>query len=273
MVHLFPGRFAGKVVAVSGGASGIGAAMVTRYIAEGAKVLVADMCDQSKGDEFVAQFPPDQVYFHRVDISDPAQARSVVTKTLEKFGDIDIVHNNAAYPIYGLIPETDPAEWRRVFEVSLDAPFYISQEAIPVMKTRTHKKTRGVIINTLSTAGLVGDEGLGAYSAAKAGLANLTRSMAGDHAADGIRINAIAPGWTRTPMTTAMSATPEVYEKVASSVPMHRPGEPDEVAAALMFLASDDASFITGAGECSPSSVPLPARVSCFRCFYHLDRC
>lgn len=249
MVHLFPGRFDGKVVAITGGASGIGAAMVTRYIAEGAKVLVADMCDQSKGDEFVSNFPKDQVYFHHVDISDPAQARSVVTKTLEQFGDIDIIHNNAAYPTYSQIPDTKPEEWRRVFEVSLDAPFYICQEAIPIMKKRTDKKTRGVIINTLSTAGLIGDEGLGAYSAAKAGLANLTRSMAGDHAPDGIRINAIAPGWTRTQMTTAMSATPEIYEKVASSVPMHRPGEPEELAAALLFLASDDASFITGSGE------------------------
>ncbi|KAK9379071.1 uncharacterized protein V2V93DRAFT_338418 [Kockiozyma suomiensis] len=243
MVHQFPGRFTDKVVAITGGASGMGAAMTKRYVAEGAKVLVADMCDEKKGLEFVSQFPKDRAHFYRVDISTPAAAASVVTETLKVFGDLDIVHNNAAAVAWGKIPEMDPEKWHRVFQVCVDAPFYIMREAIPHMQ----KKHSGVIINTVSSAGLIGDLGLGCYCAAKAALANLTRAMGADHAQDGIRINAVAPGWTRTAMTEALSATPEVHELVASTTPMHRPAEPEELAAVMMFLASDDASNVTGA--------------------------
>ncbi|KAK9379076.1 uncharacterized protein V2V93DRAFT_373960, partial [Kockiozyma suomiensis] len=217
--------------------------MVTRYVAEGAKVLVADMCDETNGQRFVSQFPKDRVCFYRVDISTPASAASVVTETLKRFGDIDIVHNNAAAMAWGKIPEMDLETWHRVFQVGVDAPFYIMREAIPHMQ----RKRSGVIINTVSSAGLVGDFGLGCYCAAKAALANLTRAMGADHAQDGIRINAVAPGWTRTAMANALSATPEIHELVASTTPMHRPAEPEELAAVMMFLASDDASNVTGA--------------------------
>jgi len=251
MVHLFPGRFENKVVAITGGASGMGAAMVKRYIAEGAKVLIADMCDEAKGQEFASQFPKDSIYFHRCDVSDPEQATGLVTKTIEVFGDLDIVHNNASAFAWGPIPDVDPKQWERVFKVGVDGPFYICRAAIPYMKKQTHKKQRGAIINTISTAGLVGDTGLGTYCAAKAALANLTRAMGADHALDGIRINAVAPGWVDTPMATALSATPEVKELVASSTPMHRPAQPEELAAVMLFLASEDASFVTGAGKSS----------------------
>ncbi|RFU27292.1 hypothetical protein B7463_g9055, partial [Scytalidium lignicola] len=246
MVLSFPGRFEGKVVAITGGASGIGAAMTSRYIAEGAKVLVADMCAEEKGKSFVAGFPEGKAYFHRVDISSAEGARSVVTKTIEVFGDLDIVHNNAAAVAWGQIPDMKFDQWSRVFQVGLDAPFHICQAAIPEMKKHTEKKTRGVIINTVSSAGLIGDEGLGCYAAAKAGLANLTRSMAADHAPDGIRINAVAPGWTDTPMSGALAADPEIAKILSSAIPMDRPGHPDELAAVMLFLASDDASYVTG---------------------------
>ena len=246
MVHEFKGRFQGKVVAITGGASGMGAAMVKRYVAEGAKVLIADMCAEEKGQEFVRQFPEGTAHFHRVDISEPEGATSVVTETLSRFGDIDIVHNNAAAFAWGTIPEMDPAQWSRVFKVGVDAPFYISRAAIPHMQ----KKKSGVIINTVSSAAFLGDYGIGCYCAAKAALANLTRAMGADHAKDGIRINAVAPGWTRTAMASALSATPETHELVASSTPMHRPGEPEELAAVMLFLASDDATNVTGSGQC-----------------------
>ncbi|KAK7207662.1 hypothetical protein BZA70DRAFT_287012 [Myxozyma melibiosi] len=243
MVHEFPGRFSGKIVAITGAASGMGAAMTKRYIAEGAKVLVADMCDEKKGKAFISQFPEGTAYFYRVDISTPEAAASVVTETIKQFGDLHIVHNNAAAVAWGKIPDMDPKAWHRVFQVCVDAPFYIMREAIPYMQ----KKKYGVIVNTVSSAGLIGDLGLGCYCAAKAALANLTRAMGADHAQEGIRINAVAPGWTRTAMTEALSATPEVHELVASTTPMHRPGEPEELAAVMMFLASDDASDVTGA--------------------------
>jgi meso-butanediol dehydrogenase/(S,S)-butanediol dehydrogenase/diacetyl reductase len=249
MVLEFPKRFEGKVVAITGGASGIGAAMTKRYIAEGAKVLVADMCDDTKGKDFVSRFSQGKAYFHRCDISDAAQATSVVTKTIEQFGDIDIIHNNAAAVAWGQIPDMDFKNWSRVFQVGLDAPFHICQAAIPYMKQQAHKKTRGVIINTISSAGMIGDEGLGCYAAAKAGLANLTRSMAADHAPDGIRINGVAPGWTNTAMSSALAADPEIAKILSGAIPMDRPGEPDELAAVMLFLASDDASYVTGSGK------------------------
>lgn len=247
MVHNFPGRFDGKIVAITGGASGMGAAMVKRYIAEGAKVLIADMCDEKKGQEFVAQFPGGKAYFHRVDISDAAGATSVITETIKQFGDLDIVHNNAAAFAHGQIPDMDPEQWSRVFKVGVDAPFYICRAAIPHMKA----KNSGVIINTVSTSGIVGDLGVGCYCAAKAALANLTRVMGADHAKDGIRINAVAPGWTNTAMATAINSNPELHQLMASSVPMDRPAEPEEVAAVMLFLASDDASNVTGSSKSS----------------------
>ena len=249
MVHQFPGRFQGKVVAITGGASGVGAALTRRYVAEGAKVLIADMCETEKGQSFVQELPEGSVHFHQCDISDADQATSVVTAAIEKFGDLDIVHNNASAFAWGAIPDMDPEHWARVFKVGVDGPFHICRAAITHMRKQTTKKQRGAIVNTLSTSGLSGDKGLGCYCAAKAALANLTRAMGADHALEGIRVNGVAPGWINTPMSASLSATPAVRELVASSTPMHRPAEPEEIAAVATFLASEDASFVTGAGE------------------------
>ncbi|CAK7207042.1 hypothetical protein SEUCBS139899_009850 [Sporothrix eucalyptigena] len=249
MVHEFPNRFAGKVVAITGAASGMGAAMTKRYIAEGAKVLVADMCDEAKGQDFVSQFPKGTAHFHHCDVAVPEQATGVVTETIKQFGDIDIVHNHAAAGTVGAITDMDPKTWSHVFAVSVDAAFYISRAAIPEMMKHTADKrgNKGVIINTVSISGITPDGGLACYSAAKAALANLTKGMAADHARDGIRVNAVAPGPTRSAMSTQALADPVLREAYLSAVPVKRIGEPEELAAAMMFLASDDASFITGA--------------------------
>ncbi|KIX96490.1 uncharacterized protein Z520_07756 [Fonsecaea multimorphosa CBS 102226] len=248
MVHEFPGRFQGKVVAITGGASGVGAALTRRYVAEGAKVLIADLCDVERGQKFADEFPKSTVLFHQCDIGDPAQAAGLVTAAINQLGDLDIVHNNASAFAWGAIPDMDPESWTRVFKVGVDGPFHICRAAISHMRNQEGKKQRGAIINTLSTSGLIGDKGLGAYCAAKAALANLTRAMGIDHAPEGIRVNGVAPGWINTPMSAALSATPAVHELVAGSTPMHRPAEPEEIAAVAMFLASEDASFVTGAG-------------------------
>lgn len=244
MVLQIPNRFRDKVVAITGGASGVGAALTRRYVAEGARVLVADMCDRTKGEGFVAELEKGKAYFHQVDISEPAAATSVVTEAINQFGTIDIVHNNASAFAWGAIPDMDTEQWTKVFNVGVHAPFHICRAAIAEMR----KKGAGSIVNTISTSGLVGDKGLGCYCAAKAALANLTKAMGTDHAPEGIRVNAIAPGWIDTPMSVALSATPEVRELVASSTPMHRPGSPEEIAAVAMFLASEDATFVTGVG-------------------------
>ncbi|KAL4802072.1 Bacilysin biosynthesis oxidoreductase BacC [Aspergillus unguis] len=247
MVHEFKSRFQDKVVAVTGGASGMGAAMVKRYIAEGARVLVADFCDKSKGEDFISQFPRDKVYFHHCDIGDPVQAASVVSETVRQFGDIDIVHNNAGTGAIGDVTKLEPSEWSRIMRVNLDGPFHISRAAVTEMQKHTEKKTRGVIVNTISTAGIVSEPGLAAYSASKAGLANLTRAMAADHGADGIRVNAVAPGWTRTAMSTATVEDPVLCKKYSDAIPLGRIGEAEELAAVMMFFASDDASYVNGA--------------------------
>jgi meso-butanediol dehydrogenase/(S,S)-butanediol dehydrogenase/diacetyl reductase len=242
MVLVIPGRFEGKVIAITGGASGVGEALTRRYVSEGAKVLVADRCDTEKGTAFASEFPKGSVYFHQCDIGEPEGATGVVTMTVTQFGRIDIVHNNASAFAWGTIPEMDPASWKRVFQVGVDGPFYICRAAI----TQMIKQGGGAIVNTLSTSGLNGDVGLGCYCAAKAALANLTRAMAADHALENVRINAIAPGWIDTPMAAALSATPEIRALVAHSTPMRRPADPREIASVAMFLASDDASFVTG---------------------------
>lgn len=249
MVHEFPGRFEGKVVAITGGASGMGAAMVKRYIAEGAKVLIADFCDRARGEELASRFPKDQVYFHHCDIGDAVQAASVVSETINQFGTIHILHNNAGTGAVSPITEMEPSEWCRIMRVNLEAPFHTSKAAIIEMKKHTERKTRGVIINTISTSGIVSDPGLAAYSASKAGLANLTRAMAADHGSEGIRVNGVAPGYTRTAMSTNVEADPSLSERFLDAIPMHRIGEAEELAAVMLFLASDDASYINGAGE------------------------
>lgn len=242
MVLEFPGRFAMKVVAITGGASGVGAAMVKRYVAEGAKVLIADMCDADKGNSFASSFPNNAVHFYQCDISSIEGAEGLVAETVKQFGGIDILHNNASAFAWGPIPEMDTDKWMRVFDVGVHAPFYICRVAIPHMK----KRGGGAIVNTISTSGLQGDFGLGCYCAAKAALANLTKAMGADHAKDKIRVNGVAPGWIDTPMAAALSATPQIKELVANSTPMHRPAQPEEIGAVAMFLASEDASFVTG---------------------------
>jgi meso-butanediol dehydrogenase/(S,S)-butanediol dehydrogenase/diacetyl reductase len=243
MVLHIPKRFDNKVVAITGGASGVGAALTERYVEEGARVLVADICDSAKGLAFQNSFPEGKVHFHQVDISTSEGARSVVSTTVEKFGGIDIVHNNASAFAWGKVTEMDPTHWGRVFSVGVEAPFWICREAIPEMK----KRGGGAIVNTISTAGLMGDFGLACYCSAKAALANMTRAMGGDHAMDNIRINGVAPGWIDTPMAAALSATPETKAFVAKGTPMGRPAQPEEIAAVAMFLTSEDASYVTGA--------------------------
>jgi meso-butanediol dehydrogenase/(S,S)-butanediol dehydrogenase/diacetyl reductase len=252
MVLEISGRFKDKVVAITGGVSGTGAALTRRYVAEGAKVLVADLCDPAKGEAFASEFPAGTVIFHHCDISTPEAATSVVTTTIEKFGDLDIVHNNAAFVGRGKIPDMDVEHWAQTYRVCIEAPFHICRAAIRHMRT----KGKGAIVNTVSTAGLVGDTGLGCYGSAKAALANLTRSMAVDHAHEGIRINAVAPGLIDTPATAVLNANPETKERVTSSTPMRRFADPREIAAVGMFLASDDASFVTGSGIYVPSFTP-----------------
>jgi meso-butanediol dehydrogenase/(S,S)-butanediol dehydrogenase/diacetyl reductase len=156
---------------------------------------------------------------------------------------VDILFNNAGIGSIGETPDLTVDAWRRVIDVDLNAVFYGCRVAIPLMKAAGG----GVIVNTASISGLFGDYGFSAYNAAKGAVVNYTRSLALDHGKDNIRVNALCPGFIHTGLTSGIEQRPELLAQWQALIPLQRVGTPDEMAAAVLFLASDDASYITGA--------------------------
>lgn len=235
-------RFDGKVAIVTGGASGIGAAFARRLHSEGGSVMIADL-DAAQG-QALADALGDRAAFRQVDVADPDALVALADATVAAFGGIDILYNNAGIGCYGLTPDLAVDDWRRVISVNLDAVFYGSKAVIPHLK----KRGGGVIINTASASGMAADYGFTAYNAAKAGVINYTRSLAIDHARDGIRANSICPGPVDTPiLTNGVDAIQGLRQEWEAVVPMKRFARADEIAAVALFLASDDASCVTGA--------------------------
>ncbi|WP_217990983.1 SDR family NAD(P)-dependent oxidoreductase [Sphingomonas ginsenosidimutans] len=235
-------RFGGKVAIVTGGASGIGAAFARRVHAEGGAVMVADL-DVGRGQALAAELG-ERAAFRPVDVADPAAMETLAADTAAAFGGIDILYNNAGIGCYGLTPDLAIEQWRRVVAVNLDAVFYGCRAVIPHLKARGG----GAIVNTASASGLHADYGFTAYNAAKAGVINYTRSLAIDHARDNIRANAVCPGPVDTPiLTSGVDAIPGLRAEWEQVVPAGRFARPEEIAAVAAFLASDDASAVTGA--------------------------
>lgn len=234
------GRFEGRVAVVTGGARGIGAATVRRLVAEGARVAVSDL-DEAPGTA-LAKECGDAAFFQRADVREPADLEALCAATVERFGRIDVLVNNAGIGAYGRAPDLDPAVWRNVVAVDLDSVFYGCRAAIPIMR----ESGGGAIVNTASISGLFGDHGLLAYNAAKGGVVNLTRTLALDHAEDGIRVNAVCPGPVDTPLARALIEHEGIRADYAERIPMGRVGRPEEIASAIAFLASDDAAYVTG---------------------------
>lgn len=232
-------RFSGKTVIVTGSASGIGARTVRRFADEGARVVVADI--NLPAAELVASAIEGALALE-ADVRSRESLHGMVQAVEERFGGIDVFINNAMTCSETPFLEATPAEIRRDVEVNLMGPFFASQEVIPGMIARGG----GVILNIASVNGLAyfGNE---AYSAAKAGLISLTKSIAVQFGEYGIRCNAVAPGTVATEQWEARRRLdPQVFEKAAAWYPLGRVGAPDDIAESLMFLASDAASWITG---------------------------
>ncbi len=233
-------RLDSKVAIVTGGASGIGEATADAFAAEGAKVVIADI-DEARGNALADRLNAGgaEALFVRTDITDEDNVVRLVDSTVARFGRLDIVLNNAGIGSPGLGHEITLADWRKVLAVNLDGVFLVAKHAIIQMK----KNGGGSIVNTSSIMGSVATSGAASYIASKHAVIGLTKALCVEYAADNIRVNAVCPGYVMTPMGESdLAADPSL----PALHPLGRFARPDEIAKSVVFLASDDASFITG---------------------------
>lgn len=234
----------GKRAIVTGGAMGIGRAISMRLAAEGCRVAVVDI-DRERGEETKSSIESEysqESIFLETDTTVRDEIRHMVETVLDKWGGVDILVNNAGIREIRAFTDIEFDEWKRVLEVNLDGPFLCSKEVVPSMI----ESGEGCIINVSSTSGVLGSIKRPAYTTSKHGLIGLTRAMAGDLSRYGIRVNALAPGITETPLTREYFEDEDVSETIRSMTPMGRWGRPEEMVGGVVFLCSDDASFITG---------------------------
>lgn len=232
-------RLKDKVAIITGGASGIGEATARRFVQEGAKVTIADM-NVEKGEAFVKELG-DAAIFVQTNVTDEANVENMVAKTVDAFGKVDILFNNAGIGDLQPTDELSFSDWQKTISVNLDGVFLVAKHAIRAMK----KNGSGSIINTASILGHVGDSQVASYAASKGAVANLTRALAIEFAQDNIRVNAVCPGYIVTPLIDQLDDAAREY--LVTQHPIGRLGKPEEIANAVLFLASDEASFVTGA--------------------------
>jgi 3-oxoacyl-[acyl-carrier protein] reductase len=230
-----------KVAIITGAGSGIGRETAILFAKEGAKVVVADI-NETGSEETVAEIKKiGEGFFVKLDVSNRVQSKQIVKDTLERYGRIDVLVNNAGIVQDSLVTKMTEEQWDRVIDVNLKGAFNCIQAVVDVMINQGS----GVIINASSVVGLYGNVGQTNYSAAKSGLIGMTKTLAKELGKKGIRVNAVAPGFIVTPMT---SAVPEkILEIMREKTPLRRLGEPGDVANAYLYLASDDAKFVNGA--------------------------
>lgn len=237
-------NFDGRTVLITGAATGIGRATALAFAAARAAVLIGDVDPRAEDTvrEIIAS--GGKAVFQKTDVSDSAQVQALVARAVSEFGALDVAFNNA-----GLLPPTAPLaeqtedDWDRIMRVDVTGVFLCLKHELAQMA----KAGYGVIVNTASVAGLRADPGMAPYVAAKHAVVGLTKAAAIDYAASGIRVNAIAPGLVRTPMTERWLNDPQMRDRVLADSPIRRAAEPEDVAGLVLFLVSDLANVITGA--------------------------
>ena len=235
-------KLKGKVAFITGFGSGLGRAIAVLFAQEGAAVA-GTSTTEAKGRDTVAMIERagGKTLFRSGDVSNSPQMKALIDEAVKQFGGLDIVVNSAGVRTNGSITEITEEQWDRTISVNLKGVFVISRLAIPEMI----KRGGGVILNIGARSGMAGQAGRAAYCASKGGMITLTEAMAMDHARDKIRVNCICPGPTRTPMVD--TSTPEKLARYKTRVPVGRIGEPEDIAQAALYLASDEASMVTAA--------------------------
>ncbi|MFU2158337.1 3-oxoacyl-[acyl-carrier-protein] reductase [Caldisericum sp. AR60] len=234
-------RLKGKVVIITGGASGIGRETAQIFAKEGGRIAIFDMNEAGLREvEDEIRATGGECIGYKVDVSDFESVNSAVQKVLNDFHTIDVLVNNAGITRDNFLVKMDIEDWNRVIAINLTGTFNCGKAVLPIMM----EKMSGVVVNVSSVVGVYGNIGQSNYAASKAGVIGLTKTWAKEFGKKGIRVNAVAPGFIKTPMTEKVPD--KVIEYMVSKTPMGRMGEAREVANAILFLASDEASFITG---------------------------